>query len=226
MTAGQQRRFREAVLAMVDSWLWELAEEMLNRIPDPVDYVEMRRNTFGSGLTMALTRIAHSQGVPEEIFASAVLGSLNDSAADYAGLLNDVFSYRKEMQYEGEVHNGVLTVEHFFGCGAAAAAEVVNDLMTARMRQFERIAAEELPALCDRLEVAAEGRKSLAEYVGQLQDWMAAILHWHAQCERYTERGLAQRYGSSPALVSWPPAAAAAPGGFTGLGTAAARIAR
>jgi germacradienol/geosmin synthase len=98
--------------------------------------------------------------------------------------------------------------------------------MTARMRQFERILATDLPALCDQHNLAAEGRRSLDEYVVQLQDWMGGILHWHAQCERYTERGLAQRYGSSPALVSWPPTAAVAPGGFTGLGTAAARIVR
>jgi germacradienol/geosmin synthase len=228
MTARQQRQFRAAVLAMVDSWLWELANQMLNRIPDPVDYLEMRRNTFGSRLTMALTRIAHSERVPAEIFSSAVLGSLNDSAADYAGLLNDVFSYRKEMQYEGEVHNGVLAVKHFFGCGDAAAAEVVNDLMTARMRQFERVAADELPALCDHHDVGPQGRKSLDEYVVQLQDWMAAILHWHAQCDRYTERGLAQRYGSGgpQERPRWPAAGGAGPGGFTGFGTAAARIAR
>jgi len=227
MTAGQQRQFRAAVVVMVDSWLWELTNQMLNRIPDPVDYVEMRRNTFGSGLTMALTRIAHSEGVPAEIFSSAVLASLNDAAADYACLLNDVFSYRKEQQYEGDVHNGVLAVKHFFGCGDAAAAEVVNDLMTARMRQFERIAADELPALCDDHDVDTRGRKSLEEYVGQLQDWMAAILHWHDQCDRYTERGLEQRYGTSPdapaAVPSWPETAGLQP---DGLGMAAARIVR
>jgi germacradienol/geosmin synthase len=226
MTTSQQRRFRDAVLAMVDSWLWELANQMLNRIPDPVDYLEMRRHTFGSGLTMALTRIAHSQGVPGEIFSSAVIGSLNDSAADYACLLNDVFSYRKEMQYEGEVHNGVLAVRHFFGCGDAAAAGVVSDLMTARLRQFERIAATELPALCDEHDVDAEGRRSLDRYVVQLQDWMAAILHWHAGCDRYTESGLRQRYGTSPAGASWPGTAGVRPGGLTGLGMAAARVAR
>jgi germacradienol/geosmin synthase len=228
MTAGQQRRFRDAVLAMVDSWLWELAEEMEHRIPDPVDYVEMRRHTFGSGLTMALTRIAHSEGVPGEIFSSAVLGTLNDSAADYACLLNDVFSYRKEMQYEGELHNGVLAVEHFFGCGGAAATEVVNDLMTARMRQFERIAAEELPVLCDQHDVDTQGRKSLDEYVVQLQDWMAAILNWHLYCHRYTEGDLERRYGAGGRVqglaAGWPGNAGVLPGGLAGLGMAAARI--
>jgi germacradienol/geosmin synthase len=98
------------------------------------------------------------------------------------------------------------------------------------MRQFERIAADELPALCDDHDVDTRGRKSLEEYVGQLQDWMAAILHWHDQCDRYTERGLEQRYGTSPdapvAVPSWPETAGLQPDGFTGLGMAAARIVR
>ena len=42
---------------MTESWLWELANQIQNRIPDPVDYVEMRRKTFGSDLTMSLSRL-------------------------------------------------------------------------------------------------------------------------------------------------------------------------
>jgi germacradienol/geosmin synthase len=215
MTIGQQRRFRDGVMIMADSWLWELAGEIMNRIPDPVDYVEMRRNTFGSSLTMALTRIAHGQGVPPEIYQSQVIQSLEDMASDYACLLNDVFSYQKEIEFEGEVHNGVLAVQHFFGCGVASAVEVVNDLMTARMRQFERILATELPALCERHNLDEEGRKSLDQYVAQLQGWMASILNWHSQSDRYTEHALSRRYGAGPRQAT---------GGLLGLGTAAARI--
>ena len=95
---------------MTSSWLWELANQAQNRIPDPVDYVEMRRMTFGSDLTMSLCRLAHGQQVPPEIYRSGPLRSLENAAADYACLLNDVFSYQKEIEYEGEVHNGVLVV--------------------------------------------------------------------------------------------------------------------
>ena len=43
-----------------------------NRIPDPVDYVEMRRNTFGSELTMSLSRLTHGVLVPPEVFDAAL----------------------------------------------------------------------------------------------------------------------------------------------------------
>ena len=39
---------RHHVEVMLESWLWELANQIQNRIPDPVDYIEMRRLTFGA----------------------------------------------------------------------------------------------------------------------------------------------------------------------------------
>lgn len=55
MTPEARSRFRAAVESMTASWLWELANQAQNRIPDPVDYLEMRRRTFGSELTMSLS---------------------------------------------------------------------------------------------------------------------------------------------------------------------------
>jgi germacradienol/geosmin synthase len=87
--------------------------------------------------------------------------------------------------------------------------------MIARMRQFERILATELPALRERHHLDEEGRKSLDQYVAQLQGWMASILNWHSKCDRYTEHGLLRRYGAGPRQ---------AVGGLAGPGTTAARI--
>jgi germacradienol/geosmin synthase len=214
LTTSQQRRFRDAVTDMLDSWLWELSDEIINRIPDPVDYVEMRRRTFGSTLTMSLARITAGPAVPPGIYQSSVIRTLEAVASDYACLCNDVFSYQKEMEFEGEVHNAVLAVRHFFHCGTTAAIDVVNDLMTARMRQFERILADELPAIREQLDEQA--RAGLRKYVTQIQDWMASIVNWHRHCDRYTEAGLIRRYGTGPRL--------AVVGDLTGLGTVGARI--
>src|SRR5260370_19456149 len=112
LAASHQRQLRDGVAAMLDSWLWELADKIINRIPDPVDYLEMRPQTFGSTLTMSLARITHGLQVPPEVYASQTIQSLEHSAMDYACLLNDVFSYQKEMEFEGEVHNSVLAVRH------------------------------------------------------------------------------------------------------------------
>ncbi|HKS43806.1 MAG TPA: terpene synthase family protein [Amycolatopsis sp.] len=214
MTAEQRRTFRDAVETMTESWLWELANAKQHRIPDPVDYLEMRRRTFGSDLTMSLARLAHGKKLPPEIYASRPVQAMEHAAADYACLLNDIFSYQKEIQFEGEIHNGVLVVQNFFGCDRRSATAIVNDLMTSRMRQFEHIVAHELPALFDDFGLDEQARGTLAGYATELQNWLAGILTWHEGCRRYDEAELRYR----------PHAGARVLGGPTGLGTSAARL--
>ncbi|MFG1854339.1 germacradienol/geosmin synthase [Actinomadura geliboluensis] len=183
-----RREFRTAVEHMVESWVWELNNHLQSRIPDPVDYVEMRRHTFGSEMTMALCRIDHSHEIPPEVFRTRTLREIDVSVMDVACLLNDCFSYQKEIEYEGELNNGVLAIENFFGCGRDEALPIVNDLITSRRRQFEHLAAHELPALADELDLDDTARASLDAYVGELRDWMAGILKWHRESDRYDER--------------------------------------
>lgn len=48
---------------MTQSWLWELSNQLQNRVPDPVDYLEMRRTTIGSELTLSLYRHGHGPDI-------------------------------------------------------------------------------------------------------------------------------------------------------------------
>jgi germacradienol/geosmin synthase len=218
MDVGARRRFRDTIETMTDSWLWELDNQRLNRIPDPVDYIEMRRRTFGSDLTMSLSRISHGRRVPPEVYRSRPVRSMENAAADYACLLNDVFSYQKEIQFEGEVHNAVLVVESFLGCDKETAVQIVNNLMTARMEQFQHIVELELPALYRDLDLSAEARSTLDGYAAELKDWLAGILNWHRGCYRYDEATLLRHAGSAVL----PAGGALRP---TGLGTSAAGLA-
>ncbi|MGH3868810.1 MAG: family 2 encapsulin nanocompartment cargo protein terpene cyclase [Pseudonocardiaceae bacterium] len=214
MTIDQRRQFRQGVEAMTASWLWELANHIQHRIPDPVDYVEMRRKTFGSDLTMSLARITRSGEIPADVFRTRALRGLENSAADYACFTNDVFSYQKEVEFEGEVHNCVLVVQKFLDIDRQRAVSVVNDLMTSRLRQFEHIIDTELPLVADDFGLDANAREALDAYVVGLQDWMAGILDWHMLCGRYGESALRRRYRRPPQWV----------GGPTGLGTSATVI--
>jgi germacradienol/geosmin synthase len=214
MTENSRRLFRKAIQDMTASWLWELANQIQNRIPDPVDYVEMRRRTFGSDLTMSLSRLAHGDAIPAEIFHTSPVRGLENSAADYACLTNDIFSYQKEIEFEGELNNGVLVVQRFLGIDASRAVETVNDLMTARMRQFEHIVSKELPVLVRAAGLDAQAQEKLRLYVEKLQRWMCGVLRWHVAVDRYKEFEL--RNTRKPRRV---------PGAPTGLGTSAARIA-
>ncbi|MER5614931.1 terpene synthase family protein [Streptomyces sp. NPDC002215] len=213
MDMSGRRAFRKSVEDMTASWVWELANQAQNRVPDPVDYVEMRRMTFGSDLTMSLCRLGHGRKVPPEIYRSGPLRSLENAAADYACLLNDLFSYQKEIEFEGEVHNGVLVVQNFFGVDYPTGVAIVHDLMKSRLRQFLHVAEQELPVLYDDFGLDAEAREVLAGYVQELKHWIAGILIWHRDCRRYREQDLLRGTGT-PWHLSGP----------TGLGVSAARV--
>ncbi|MCX5527216.1 germacradienol/geosmin synthase [Streptomyces bobili] len=193
MTPDQRRTLRAAVDSMTESWVWELSNQLQNRIPDPVDYLEMRRATFGSDLTLSLCRMGQGPAVPPEVYASGPVRSLENAAIDYACLLNDVFSYQKEIEFEGEIHNAILVVQNFFGCDYPAALGVVHDLMTQRMQQFEHVIAHELPVLYDDFDLSAEAREAMGGYVGDLQNWLAGILNWHRAVDRYKDSYLSRR---------------------------------
>ncbi|MGW0767279.1 germacradienol/geosmin synthase Cyc2 [Streptomyces sp. NPDC002676] len=193
MSADQRRTLKAAVDTMTESWVWELSNQLQNRVPDPVDYLEMRRSTFGSDLTLSLARTGQGPAIPPEVYRSGPVRSLENAAMDYACLLNDVFSYQKEIEYEGEIHNAILVVQNFFGVDYPAALAVVHDLMTQRMEQFEHVIANELPVLYDDFALPAKARAALAGYVADLQNWLAGILNWHRNVDRYRAEWLGRR---------------------------------
>lgn len=204
MSESARARFRGAVEQMTASWLWELANQIQNRVPDPVDYVEMRRATFGSQMTAGLARLRLASLVPLEMFENRVMQQLENAAQDYAAFTNDLFSYQKEIQYEDELHNLVFVLERFLGTDRFSARDIVADLMTERMCQFEHIVAVDLPAMCDEHQLSDEVRQQLSRYADGLKDWMSGILHWHATCERYRDADLRARY--RPTVLHQPQA--------------------
>ncbi|MFE9452264.1 germacradienol/geosmin synthase Cyc2 [Streptomyces sp. NPDC006739] len=193
MTPEQRHTLKAAVDTMTESWVWEISNQLQNRIPDPVDYLEMRRATFGSDLTLSLCRMGQGPAIPPEVYASGPVRSLENAAIDYACLLNDVFSYQKEIEYEGEIHNAILVVQNFFGVDHPTALGVVHDLTTQRMQQFEHVLEHELPVLYDDFRLSGEAREAMERYVADLRNWLAGILNWHREVDRYKPGYLARR---------------------------------
>ncbi|MER7766052.1 terpene synthase family protein [Kitasatospora sp. NPDC096140] len=243
MTVEARTRFRAAVESMTESWVWELGNRIQNRIPDPVDYLEMRRATFGSDLTTSLSRLGHGQAIPSDVHRHGSMRALENSAMDVGAMVNDLFSYRKEIEYEGDLHNLVLVVQNFFDCDYPSAVRIVDDLMHSRLGQFEHVAQKELPVMYEDFGLDGEARKLLDGYVKELEDWLAGVLNWHRECRRYGEEDLRRHFGADRDLVAATEARRAAAGaaetaaaagsagaagvvplGPTGLGTASLRL--
>ncbi|MFI6207785.1 germacradienol/geosmin synthase Cyc2 [Streptomyces sp. NPDC051041] len=218
MTPRQRLGVRDSVNAMTHSWLWELSNQLQNRVPDPVDYLEMRRATFGGDFHRSLSRLGHGPAIPDQVYRSGPVQSLEHSATDFLMLANDLVSYQKEIEYEGEFHNGVLVVQNFFRCDYPTAAGIVADLANQRMRQFEHVYAHELPVVQRDLALSERERAAVERYVEELRNWIAGVLHWHLTVDRYKADFLARRAHGflpdrPPALpVPRPPAAAPAYG--------------
>jgi germacradienol/geosmin synthase len=191
--------FRLSVEDMLEGWLWELHQEGQNRVPDPVDYVEMRRQTFGADMTMSLARLRAGRGIPVGVWKSGPLQAMELSAMDALGLLNDLCSYQKEIEYEGQLINGVVVVEEYLGCGRDEAVAVVAALANARLEQFEMVGATELPGLIEDFGLDEEGRKALEAYVEGMRNWVAAVQYWHLDVtDRYREGTLKRQFGFGP----------------------------
>ncbi|MER6379061.1 germacradienol/geosmin synthase Cyc2 [Streptomyces sp. NPDC001250] len=211
MSAEQRQTLKDAVNVMTESWVWELSNQLQNRVPDPVDYLEMRRATFGSDLVLNLCRRGRGPAIPPEVYRSGPVRSLENAAIDYASLVNDIFSYQKEIEYEGDIHNAVLVVQNFFGVDYPTALGVVHDLATQRLQQFEHVIAHELPLLHDDFELSEQARAAMDGYVLDLQNWLAGNLNWHRQVDRYKAEWLGRRSHGflpdrAPAMPFVPPA--------------------
>ena len=105
-------------------------------------------------------------------------------------------------------------MQNFLDCDRHRALGIVNDLMTARMLQFEHVVSTELPALFDEFDLDADARAALTGYADELKDWLAGILTWNEGCHRYDESELRHH----------PPVGTLPFGGPTGLGTSTARL--
>ncbi|MFD8012238.1 germacradienol/geosmin synthase [Streptomyces sp. NPDC058955] len=230
-TAGPMRPEARAELwtsldAMLESWMWELHNQAQHRVPDPVDYVEMRRSTFGSELTMLMGRLRQDGALPPELFRSGTVRALENAVADYGALVNDLFSYQKEVEVEGELHNGVLVLEKFFDVDRDTAARMVHELMCGRLRQYEHLKQREVPLLYAHFGLDAEGRAAFEARLRELEDWLAGVLHWHRSVRRYGA-GDVHAGAGTPLLRDRAEETVPVPDWTTprGLGTTAARVA-
>ena len=194
MTPSARGHLRESLVGMLESWLWELDNHALNKVPDPIDYLEMRRKSFGAEFTTCLANLRQGDVVPPDLAQHEAIASLENSAADYGLMINDVFSYQKEIEYEGEVHNLLLVVQTFFDCSYEDALRIVEDVMAQRLAQFQRAAEVELPLAYADYGLDDQTRAALDARAAQLRDWLAGLLGWHRNTRRYREEDLLRRY--------------------------------
>lgn len=211
MSESWRERYWESTYNLLYSSLWELNNLNQQRMPNMIDYIGMRRRVGGAPWSADLVEHAIGVEVPAALVATRAMRVLKDTFSDSIHLLNDIFSYQREIEEEGEQSNGVLVVERLMGCTPQQAVEVVNDLVTSRLQQFENTVLTEIPLLQDDHDLDAKAWSNVLQYVKGLQDWLAGDHAWHLRSSRYMNAGGAQLQTVGPYVL--PPA----PTGFGGL---------
>jgi germacradienol/geosmin synthase len=209
------RRFRADTIAFFRGNVWELANRVHEWIPDPIEYVEKRRETAAGGFAADLVEYSVEWTVPPTVYCSAAMTALLHVFHDWVGWANDVVSYWQEENLEGEINNGVLVTEHYLGCTQERAAHLVNDALTSRMRYFEHVVDTDLETMFDELALDPGTRGEIQRFVQGLRDWMAGIHSWNAMSARYIENPSVADNDRCRFRRTGP----------TGLGTSAARLA-
>ncbi|GAB2509345.1 terpene synthase family protein [Nocardia heshunensis] len=190
----RRNRLRAALIELFEGWECVLDNELRGRLPDPVDYLELRRLTSGGPLFRALD----TPGAPDiesgpdlsGLDDSSIVRQLENSAHDYAALVNDLYSYQREIEFDGELHNLVYLTQSFLGCSRERAADIVVDLANERLRQFEFIVRDQLPGFFTDYRLPETVRAATVDHVERLRHHMAGNLHWHTLTGRYTEPAL------------------------------------
>ena len=210
-SADWRQRFFESTKNLLLESAWELSNISDSRMPNPIEYIEMRRKVGGAPWSADLVEHAVAVEVPARIAATRPMRVLKDTFSDGVHLRNDIFSYQRETESEGELNNGVLVMERFLEISPQEAANVVNDILTSRLHQFENTVLTELPLLFEEYSLSPGERGQVLTYVRGLQDWQSGGHEWHMRSSRYMTTGKA---AAGTGLFDGP----------TGLGTAAARL--
>ena len=211
-TLDWRRRFFVATKHLLDESDWELRNINAARVANPIEYIEMRRKVGGAPWSAHLVEHANFVEVPDRIWDSRPMRVLKECFADAVHLRNDIFSYDREVNDEGELSNCILVLETFFGIDTQTAADMTNDILSSRLYQFENTALTEVPGLFAEFAVTPPEQEAVALYVKGLQDWQSGGHEWHMRSSRYMNESV--RGDDQPPI----------PGGPNGLGMAAARV--
>ncbi|WP_394617765.1 hypothetical protein JNUCC0626_01325 [Lentzea sp. JNUCC 0626] len=183
--APLDQRDRASLDEYFDAMLWEVHANAQGRVPDPVDFVEMRRRTIAADMSARLAAGPLIDQLPPELMANSTMQAMVDAFADITSLKADVVGYERFGPDTGLITNAVHVVRTFFDCELQQAVNMVADLVNARMKQFATSAADDLPYLADQYQLDSAQRIALKAYVEALKAWLAGELMWTQRTGRY-----------------------------------------
>lgn len=158
---------------------------------------------FDGGMYTVMDFIEFTGGfhLPDEVVQQPVIADLRACTVNIGGLMNDLFSYHKEVVVNGQRFNLVNVVMETRRCGFAEAVDhavrLLNDITASFLDQAGR-----LPVYTD-----SALNAHVSAYVRGLYDQVLATYHWQMSTDRYrsTDSPFPQLRGCAPSTptIGW-----------------------
>ena len=172
------RHFTDHVATFFDAGAWEATNRAQSITPDVATYINRRPHTSGMHAFIELSAIAEGIDLPHAVRTHPTVQGLASLATIVACWMNDLVSYRKEIQ-QGDVHNLILTLRHKYKLTLREAVERAAALHDAQVRAFIDL-EQRLPVFGPTVDA------DLQQYVAMLRAIMRGNLDWSIATARYS----------------------------------------
>lgn len=145
---------------------------------DLAEYIGWREDD--SGMWTCIDTVEFTQGVylPAELLENPILRQMQHDCVQIVALLNDVFSYHKEITQEGYAYNLVNIISQQRDLELKEAAKLAMSLINDIICDFYEL-EKELP------DYGAVENALLAQYVQGLKYQIGTAWHWQLLTDRY-----------------------------------------
>ncbi|MFJ7206169.1 terpene synthase family protein [Streptomyces sp. NPDC098789] len=157
----------------------------VNGTPDIERYAHIRYSDSGMKVEVELADYASGFLLPDEVIRQPVIRRARDITVHIGGLMNDLFSYHKEVIRHGQMFNLVPVMQSALHCSPQEAFNAAVQHVNLLTDEFEEITLSR-PAHAD-TPLAAQ----TAQYLESLADQISATYHWQFHTSRYKESGSA-----------------------------------
>ncbi|MEU1076010.1 MULTISPECIES: terpene synthase family protein [unclassified Streptomyces] len=155
----------------------------VNGTPDIERYTRIRYSDSGMKVEVELADYARGFLLPDEVIRHPVIERARDITVHIGGLMNDLFSYHKEVVRHGQMFNLVPVMQAALHCSPQEAFNAAVDHVNQLTDEFEEI------LLSQQTLAATPMADQTTRYLESLADQIAATYHWQFHTSRYKEAG-------------------------------------
>lgn len=150
---------------------------------DPIEqYVALRELDGGMRPTMRLIEFANNFYLSDEIKMHPYIRSVEEPTASIGGLMNDIFSYEKEVTAYGSRFNLVALLEDYHHLSFEKAVHQAVEIVNQHTRNF--LAREQAIPKWEN----EETNQTIRRYVQCLRNQINATWHWQISTDRYRSK--------------------------------------